>query len=73
MIRALIGARSASQEAATESSRIRSGLIALRESGRFSVSVPICPSSSISSVSSSGGSLPSTGISVSAVSVIEFS
>jgi hypothetical protein len=49
------------------SSPIRSGLIAFRESGRFKVRVPIWPSTSISSVSSSGGSPVSDGTSVSAV------
>src|SRR6476660_8121897 len=70
-ISARIGARSASQAAATVSSPISSGLIALSDSGRLSVSVPIGPSISISSVLSSGGSLVSTGTSVSAVSAIK--
>src|SRR5215211_7171170 len=69
MIRALIGARSASQAATTASSRIISGLIAFSASGRLSVRVPTLPSTSTSSVSSSGGSAVS-GISVAAVSVI---
>ena len=59
-ISARIGARSASQAAAVVSSPISSGLIALSASGRFRVSVPIWPSTSISSVSSLGGSLPSS-------------
>src|SRR3954447_18402152 len=70
MIRARIGARSASQAAAVVSSPISSGLIALRASGRLRVSVPTWPSISICSVSSSGGSAVSSGTSVSAVSVI---
>src|SRR3954462_423554 len=70
MMRARIGARSASQAAAVVSSPISSGLIALRASGRLSVSVPTWPSISICSVSSSGGSAVSSGTSVSAVSVI---
>src|SRR5882757_1879777 len=70
MISARIGARSASQAAAVASSPISSGLIALRASGRFSVRVPTWPSTSISSVSSSGGSPVSSGTSVSAVSAI---
>src|SRR6185312_12708789 len=70
MIRARIGARSASQAAAVVNSPISSGLIALRASGRFSVSVPIWPSTSISIVSSSGASAPSGLISVAAESVI---
>src|SRR5262249_36934377 len=49
---------------------ISSGLIAFSESGRSSVSVPMGPSTSMLSVSRAGGSLPSTGISVSAVSAI---
>src|SRR5215207_7935988 len=67
MIRARIGARSASQAAAMVSSPISSGLIALRASGRFRVSAPTRPSTSISIVSSSGGSPVSSGTSVSAV------
>src|SRR3954452_15854843 len=70
MIRARIGARSASQAAAVVSSPISSGLIALRASGRLSVSVPAWPSISICSVSSSGGRAGGSGTSVSAVSVI---
>src|SRR3954462_7261127 len=70
MISGRMGARSASQEAAVVSSPISSGLIALRASGRLSVSVPTWPSISICSVSSSGGSAVSSGTSVSAVSVI---
>src|SRR3954470_19296448 len=70
MISARIGARSASQAAAVVSSPISSGLIALRASGRFRVSVPTWPSISISIVSSSGGSLVSNGTSVCAVSAI---
>src|SRR5258705_2217353 len=66
-IRARIGAWSSSKAAATVSSPISSGLSALSGSGRFSVRVPIGPSSSISSVLSSGWSLVSTGTSVSAV------
>src|SRR5512132_4280568 len=69
-IRARIGARSASHAAAVVSSPISSGLIALRASGRFSVSVPTRPSTSSSSVCSSGGSAPSCLISVAAESVI---
>src|SRR5215203_1884311 len=67
MISARIGARSASQAAAITSSPISSGLIALRASGRLSVSVPTRSSTSISIVSSSGGSPVSSGTSVSAV------
>ena len=48
------GARSASQADAIVSSPIISGLIALSESGRFRVRVPISPSTSIESVASSG-------------------
>src|SRR4029453_11447149 len=53
--------------AAMVSSPISSGLIALRASGLFRVSVPMRPSTSISIVSSSGGSPVSSGTSVSAV------
>src|SRR5919197_5050170 len=70
MIRARIGARSASQAAARVSSPISSGLIALRASGRLSVSVPTSPSTSICSVASSGGSAVMVGTSVSAVSAM---
>src|SRR5919108_2163532 len=70
MINARIGARSASQAAALVSSPINSGLIALRASGRFKMSVPMRPSTSISIVSSSGGSPVSSWISVSAVLAI---
>ena len=49
-IRARNGARSASQAAATVSSKIISGSIAFIASGRFSVRVPISPSEVISRV-----------------------
>src|SRR5690349_1108548 len=71
MIRLRIGARSASQAAAVVSSPISSGLIALRASGLFRVSVPTGPSTSIWIVSSSGGSVVSSGTLVSAVDAIE--
>src|SRR5215204_4844675 len=69
-ISARIGARSASQAAATVSSPISSGLIALSASGRLSVRVPTGPSTSICMVLSSGGSPVSTGTSLSAVFAI---
>src|SRR3954469_9448475 len=71
-IRARIGARSASQAAAIVSSPISSGLLSFRASGRFSVSVPTGPSTSISSVSSSGGSLVRSSTSVSAACDIHY-
>src|SRR3954451_12103880 len=71
MISARIGARSASQAAAVVSSPISSGLIALRASGRFRVSVPTGPSTSIRIVSSSGGAVVRSGTSVSGVDAIE--
>src|SRR5882757_232204 len=55
MIRARIGASSASQAIAVISSSIISGLIALNASGRFRVRMPSSPSTSICSVFSSGG------------------
>ncbi len=54
-ISARSGARSASHPEASTSSPIISGLIALKESGRSSVRVPISPSTSILIVFSSGG------------------
>ena len=61
-IRARSGAWSASQPAASTSSPIISGLIALSASGRSSVIVPISPSTSIEIVASSGGAVAVSGL-----------
>src|SRR4029078_6613122 len=56
MMRCGSGAGAGSQAAAVVNSPMSSGLIALRASGRFSVSIPIWPFTPLSILSSPGGS-----------------